>query len=656
MTIGNRLRISSLLYIAVTLAIGFALIMGLGELQRDREQARTNYALVTGLLDLTTLTDDCLAEPASRSLRQWQAKSGDVGRLLEKLGGMEVFESERTGRLVKAHERISSLFSQLMSLHEKIRPGESRSTSSTQLMARLNGMLGMELQSMVSDASQLYRAGQIRIDRHLQRAQWVIILFFGVTALIILGNHIVTRKSVIEPLGRLTGDTAIIGMGDLDHVVAVTSSDEIGYLGQAFNRMTGELRKLYEALEAENRERKLAQEELSRHRDHLEDLVQKRSHELRRTNEELEREIEERKRAEQGLRNEKYLSDMTIDSLPGIFYLFDDHGRFLRWNKNFQKTSGYSAEEIAHMHPLDLFVDDDRRAIEEAIEGVFVNGESAAEAHLVSRTGTRTPYFFAGVRMTLDGTVCLIGTGIDVTELKQAESAVARYVKELERTNAELAQFAFVSSHHLQEPLRKIINYSQLFERRYKQHLDQRADRYLDYVVDGALRMRALIEDLQTFTGLDRAEPVRERVNVNGVVRKILLDIDDTVTATGAVVTSDELPFISADAKEMNQLFQNLITNALKFHGPEAPLIHISAEKSNSEWTFSVRDNGMGIEPQYQEQIFGIFQRLHKAGEYPGTGIGAALCKKVVERHGGRIWVESKSGSGSTFSFTIPAQ
>ena len=656
MTIGNRIRISSLLYIAVTLAIGFALIMGLRELQRDREKARTNYALVTGLLDLTTLTDDYLAGPASRSLRQWQAKSGDVAGLLEKLRGMEVFDSERTGRLVKAHERISSLFSQLMSLHEKIRPGESRSTSSTQLMDRLNGMLGMELQSMVSDASQLYRAGQIRIDRHLHRAQWVIILFFGVTALIILGNHIVTRKSVIEPLGRLTGDTAIIGMGDLDHVVAVTSRDEIGYLGQAFNRMTGELRKLYGALEAENRERKLAQEELSRHRDHLEELVQKRSRELRKTNEELESEIEERKRAEQSLRDEKHLSDMTIDSLPGIFYIFDDHGRFLRWNKNFQKTSGYSAEEIARMHPLDLFVDDDRRTIEDAIQGVFVNGENAAEAHLVSRTGTRTPYLFTGVRITLDGTVCLIGTGIDVTELKQAESAVARYVKELERTNAELAQFAFVSSHHLQEPLRKIINYSQLFERRYKQQLDERADRYLDYVVDGALRMRALIEDLQTFTGLDKAEPLLERVNVNEVVRKILLDLDDTVTATGAVVTYNELPFISADAKEMKQLFQNLITNALKFHGSEAPLIHVSAEKSNGEWTFSVRDNGMGIEPQYQEQIFGIFQRLHKAGEYPGTGIGAALCKKIVERHGGRIWVESKPGTGSTFSFTIPAQ
>jgi len=245
-------------------------------------------------------------------------------------------------------------------------------------------------------------------------------------------------------------------------------------------------------------------------------------------------------------------------------------------------------------------------------------------------------------------------TMLDITDRKRAEAELQRALEELRRSNAELEQFAYVASHDLQEPLRAVAGMVQLLQQRYKGQLDERADEYIHHAVDAANRMQALINDLLAFSRVERRGRPLEVINTLDHVNAAIKNLEVAIHESGAAVTSGDLPVITADPTQMTQLFQNLIGNALKFHGEQPPHIHISAQRVAEAWQFAVRDNGLGIEPQYFERIFQVFQRLHTRREYPGTGIGLALCKKIVERHGGKIWVESALGEGSTFYFTIP--
>ncbi len=302
---------------------------------------------------------------------------------------------------------------------------------------------------------------------------------------------------------------------------------------------------------------------------------------------------------------------------------------------------------------MDFFVPEDKPIVAEAIERVYREGVGTVEADFLSKDGSRTPLFFTGLLADLYGTQCLVGVGIDITELKRAQAELSRHARALERANTELERFAYISSHHMQEPLRKVINFAQLLASRYKDRLDERADRYFDFLIDGAGRMKALIEDLLIYTRLDKSPPNRETVNLNESLRKVVADLDAGIRSANGVVTLDDLPSLFADPREMRMLFENLISNAVKFHGEQPLHVHVSARKDNGDWILSVGDNGIGIDPLYSEKIFGIFEKLHSVGKYQGTGIGLALCKKIVERHGGRIWFESQPGEGSVFYFTL---
>jgi len=239
-------------------------------------------------------------------------------------------------------------------------------------------------------------------------------------------------------------------------------------------------------------------------------------------------------------------------------------------------------------------------------------------------------------------------------DLVRAQQSLEESIDELARSNADLQQFAYVASHDLQEPLRMVASYTQLLARRYKGKLDSDADQFIGYAVDGAIRMKRLINDLLTYSRVTAQDKVFELVDCNGLLEEALSNLRVAVEENRAVVTHDPLPTVMADGGQLGQLFQNLIGNAIKFRGKEPPQVYVSAERRTGEWLFSVRDNGIGVDPQYAERIFVIFQRLHNREEYPGTGIGLALCKKIVERHGGRIWVASQTGQGATFHFTLP--
>ena len=242
----------------------------------------------------------------------------------------------------------------------------------------------------------------------------------------------------------------------------------------------------------------------------------------------------------------------------------------------------------------------------------------------------------------------------DITERKRAKEKLKLTLADLERSNKELEQFAYVASHDLQEPLRMVSSYTQLLARRYQGKLGADADEFIAYAVDGANRMQGLINDLLAYSRVGTRAKGFEPADCAAVLEQALANLKAAIDKDGAVVTHDPLPTVMADNLQLVQLFQNLIGNAIKFHVEEPPRIHVSAEQKGNEWVFSVRDNGIGIDPQYAERIFVIFQRLHAREEYPGTGIGLAICKKIVERRGGRIWVESQPGTGSTFYFTIP--
>jgi light-regulated signal transduction histidine kinase (bacteriophytochrome) len=254
-----------------------------------------------------------------------------------------------------------------------------------------------------------------------------------------------------------------------------------------------------------------------------------------------------------------------------------------------------------------------------------------------------------------------LGTLIDgfnemLTQIQERDEELKRYATELERSNKELQQFAYVASHDLQEPLRMVAGYVQLLGRRYKGKLDSDADEFIDFAVDGANRMQQLINDLLAFSRVNTQGKDLVPIDCEAVLEITLTNLKKAIEERGAKVTHDTLPTVMGDDMQIGQLFQNLISNATKFHRIETPHVHVSAEEKENEWVFSVRDNGIGIDPEYAERIFLIFQRLHKRSEYPGTGIGLAICKKIVERHDGRIWVQSESGKGSTFYFTIPSR
>ncbi len=243
----------------------------------------------------------------------------------------------------------------------------------------------------------------------------------------------------------------------------------------------------------------------------------------------------------------------------------------------------------------------------------------------------------------------------EVSERKRAEEAIQRYAKELERSNQELQQFAYVASHDLQEPLRMVSSYLQLLERRYRDHLDQDAKEFIAFAVDGAKRMQSLINDLLAYSRVGTRGKEFELVHLDEILGQAQKNLKIAIQEQNASISSsDSLPCVKGDDTQLTQLFQNLIGNAIKFHGDHAPQIQIHKQRHNGHWQISVSDNGIGIDSQYAERIFLIFQRLHNRDEYPGTGIGLAICKRIVERHGGRIWVESQVGDGSTFHFTLP--
>jgi PAS domain S-box-containing protein len=372
------------------------------------------------------------------------------------------------------------------------------------------------------------------------------------------------------------------------------------------------------------------------------------------------RDISVRKAAEEALRQSEERLRLVISSVTDYAIMtLDLDGRVVSWNEGAERIKGYRAEEIVGQHFSRFYPPEDVSNGKPAFELAEAtrNGRSEDEGWRVRKDGSR---FYANVVVTAlyDETGLLRGFGKitrDITERRRSEEHLVKTAEDLKRSNDQLEQFAYVASHDLQEPLRMVASYTQLLAKRYQGRLDSDADEFIAFAVDGCNRMQGLIRDLLAYSRSGTDDNARREISSETALNEALTNLRVSIEESGAIVTHGSLPTITTNDTQLVQLLQNLIGNAIKYRGTAVPLVHVSAANNGGkEWIFSVRDNGLGIAPQYFERIFVIFQRLHGRQEFNGTGIGLAICKKIVERLGGRIWVESQLEKGSTFYFSLP--
>jgi PAS domain S-box-containing protein len=394
----------------------------------------------------------------------------------------------------------------------------------------------------------------------------------------------------------------------------------------------------------------------------------------------IARDIRARKQA-QGESNTAFKD--LFDDAPIGYHELNADGRFTRVNRTELAMLGYREDEMLGHFPWEFVVEKvSREAVASKLTGHVSRG--AFERTLKRKDGSQLPVLIEDrLIRNNDGTVQGIRTAIvdnsarkwaeenlaaanqrltqDVaarklveTQLREAHDALSHKAEELAQSNEELQHFAYVASHDLQEPLRMVSSYTQLLERRYATAFDGDAKEFMAFIVDGATRMKQLIEDLLAYSRVGTGGREMQSADCGAALQRALLNLRAAIEASGATITHGPLPTVTGDGSQLAQLFQNLIGNAIKFRSTDAPCIDVGAQEQDNAWVVSVKDNGIGIDPQYFERIFIMFQRLHAKGDYSGTGIGLAICKKIIDRHGGRIWAESLLGHGCTFCFTLP--
>jgi PAS domain S-box-containing protein len=361
-----------------------------------------------------------------------------------------------------------------------------------------------------------------------------------------------------------------------------------------------------------------------------------------------------RQMAEKNIKMQAELINLTHDAI----FVRNMNDEITFWNKGSEETYGWSMKEALGKVTHDLLQSEYPEPLDNIQKDVLKYGQWDGELKHKKRNGEIITVLSRWSLQKYENGPPLgfLEINTDITKRKEAQNKLKELVEELKRSNYELQQFTFITSHDLQEPLRSIASFSQLLGRRYKGKLDSNADEYIDFIVDGAMRMKEMIQGLLEYSLVGKGENFQP-TDVNETIDIVLSNLKRLIDENEAEITHERLPTITADSRQLVQIFQNLIGNAIKFKNPEKqPKINILAhlDTKKKEYIFSVSDNGIGIEKQYSNKIFDIFKRLHTIDEYRGIGIGLAICKRIVERHGGKIWVESEYGLGSTFYFTIP--
>lgn len=350
-----------------------------------------------------------------------------------------------------------------------------------------------------------------------------------------------------------------------------------------------------------------------------------------------------------------------LEAAPDAMVVVNHAGEIVLLNVQAETQFGYGNDELVGQQVSNIIPE----GFAERLVADALRSDAAARAQQIGGgielTGRRKDGSEFPIELMLSplasGEETLVTAAIrDISRRKAVETQLLAKIAELHRSNEELQKFAYIASHDLQEPLRMVASYTQLLSRRYKGRLDADADDFIAFAVDGASRMEQLIQDLLAYSRVGTNGTTFVETSSEEAMQQALVNLRGAIVQSGALITHDPLPRVLADDTQLIQLFQNLLGNAIKYQGPGVPTIHVSVSCDDAElWKFSVKDNGLGIEPQFFDRIFGMFQRLHKREEFAGTGMGLAICRKIVERHGGSISVESSPGQGSTFHFFLPA-
>jgi two-component system sensor kinase FixL len=375
----------------------------------------------------------------------------------------------------------------------------------------------------------------------------------------------------------------------------------------------------------------------------------------------IARDITERKRAQEELRREKDFADSVINSMPGVFYMFDEAGRYVWWNKNFEEVTEYSAAELPCIHPTRLFEGADRERIAEAIARTFAEGRAAVEADLVSKSGRRKPHLFTGVRAERNGRPYIIGTGTDISERRRAQASLEKLnaelkssVHELEQSNTELRDFAHVTAHDLKAPLRGIGTLVDWLAQDHGDRLGHKGRENLQLLRERVDRMGRLVSGILRYSEIGHRRESTELLDTHALVEEAIEMLGPPENVE--IRIEGRLPRVRAEKTRLIQVFENLIGNAVKYMDKPECRIRIDAGNDGNGWTFRVSDNGPGIDAKDFTRVFQMFQTLQPADRSDSTGLGLAVVKKIVEMHGGRIWLESEVGRGSTFFFTLPIE
>jgi PAS domain S-box-containing protein len=378
----------------------------------------------------------------------------------------------------------------------------------------------------------------------------------------------------------------------------------------------------------------------------------------------LRREVQELRANEQRLLDSEHVGEERFHRLVkkaplGLVFVRED-GRITSTNDRFFRIVGYTLKEIPDLdtwlslaYPNPTYRSWVQETWAEAIRRATKDGTDIdpMEYDVTCRDGQVRIIEIGGIVLP-DG---FLATFIDYTQRREAERELRAANARLARSNRDLEQFAYVASHDLQEPLRMVASYTQLLSEAYSGQLDEQADKFISFAVEGATRMHSLLNDLLEFSRVDSDAAAFVPTSCGDLVAQVLHDLEGRITEAGATVRVGELPTVLADSTQLGQVFQNLLSNALKFHGDEATLVEVSAHRDGTWWEFDISDNGIGIDPRFHDRIFTIFQRLHPRDVYPGTGIGLSIVKKIIERHGGMIRIDSTLGRGARFTFSLPA-